>query len=216
MITLFIDSSRKNLSVALARSNELLSVSNVNSYSKHSNYLMKEIINILNNAKLMISDVDNVVVLNGPGSFTGVRVGVTIAKTLAWVLSKKLYQLTALEALAVGVKEEVIITVIPDKKDASYVGVYEGDKKFEDYLLINDGKLNFRDKRITISCMDENDFVINLKEKLALSNVISLKVLDDYDYLKVINYALTKESINPHIAAPVYLKKIDAEKQWWL
>ena len=212
MITLFIDSSRKSLSVALAHSNELLFVSNVNSYSKHSNYLIKEINNILNNVKLTIGDVDNVVVLNGPGSFTGVRVGVTIAKTLAWVLSKKLYQLTALEALGVGLKDEVIITVIPDKKDTSYVGIYEGDLKLEDYLLIDDEKFNFRDKHITISCMYENDFVMNLKEKLRLRNVVSLKILNDYDYLKVINYALTKESINPHAAAPVYLKKIDAEK----
>ena len=91
MKTLFIDSSRKSLSIALANENKLLFVSNVNSYSKHSNYLMSEIQNIISNSNLTINDIDNIVVLNGPGSFTGIRVGVTIAKTLAWALNKKLY-----------------------------------------------------------------------------------------------------------------------------
>ena len=81
--TLFVDSSRKSLSVALALNDELLLVSNVDSYSKHSNYLMNEIKRILEKFNLKPNDIDNYVVLNGPGSFTGVRVGVTVCKTLA-------------------------------------------------------------------------------------------------------------------------------------
>ena len=87
MKTLFVDSSRKSLSVALALNDELLLVSNVDSYSKHSNYLMNEIKRILEKFNLKPNDIDNYVVLNGPGSFTGVRVGVTVCKTLAWTLS---------------------------------------------------------------------------------------------------------------------------------
>ena len=91
MKTLFIDSSRKSLSVALANEDKLVFVSNVNSYSKHSNFLMNEISKILNKFNLKPEDIDNYVILNGPGSFTGVRVGVTVSKTLAWTLSKKIF-----------------------------------------------------------------------------------------------------------------------------
>ena len=58
MNTLFIDSSRKSLSIALASENKLIFVSNVNSYSKHSNYLMSEIASNLEKLNLSINDID--------------------------------------------------------------------------------------------------------------------------------------------------------------
>lgn len=212
MKTLFVDSSRKSLSIALAKDDKLLFVSNVESYSRHSNYLMNEIQNILNKFNLIPNDLDNFIVLNGPGSFTGVRVGVTICKTMSWVLSKKIYQLNNLEALSVGIKDELVITIIPDKKDYSYVGMF-GDKKVMDYLNINDDILNINNKSITIVCIQENEFLYDLKEKLDFNNKVKIKIIDDYDYMNVINYTLSKVDINPHLAEPIYLKKIDAEKK---
>lgn len=212
MKTLFIDSSRKSLSIALAKDDELLFVSNVESYSKHSNYLMNEINNILNRFSYTPNDIDNFIVLNGPGSFTGVRVGVTVCKTLAWALSKKLYQLNNLEALKVGIKSEVVISIIPDKKDYSYVGLYS-DNEILNYTNIDDDIFNIKNKNITLVSMEANDFINNLKEKLSLNNNVIVKIINDYDYLKVINYASSKPNINPHLAEPIYLKKIDAEKK---
>ena len=117
MISLFIDSSRRELSVALINNDKLISSVNVESYSKHSNFLMNTIKSILKDNTISINDVDNFVVLNGPGSFTGVRVGITISKTLAWVLSKKIYTLSTLEAQKLSVKDDVVISVIKDKND---------------------------------------------------------------------------------------------------
>lgn len=213
MKTLFIDSSRKSLSVALAEEDKLLFVSNVNSYSKHSNFLMNEIKSILSKSNLKIYDIDNIVVLNGPGSFTGIRVGVTIAKTICWTLSKKLYQLNNLEALKVGINNDVVISVIPDKSSNSYVGIYNLNDSVEDYLWVDDELFNIENKNITIVSMEENDFVNSLKEKLSVNNNVNVNIIKDYDYLKVINYAFLKGNINPHLAEPIYLKKIDAEKK---
>ena len=214
MITLFIDSSRKSLSVALASQSKLLFVSNVNSYSKHSNFLMKEIDKVLTQTKLTLYDVDNIVVLNGPGSFTGVRVGVTIAKTLAWVLSKNLYQLTTLEALKESTIDDVVISVIMDKDEFSYVGIYDDGTSIMDYLSIDSDLLKFQNKNITIVTMEDNSFAKELSKRLLKSNNVKLELLNDYDYLKVINSALNKAKINPHLAEPVYLKKIDAKKKF--
>lgn len=213
MKTLFIDSSRKSLSIALASQNKLLFVSNVNSYSKHSNYLLNEIKNILTKLNININDIDNYVVLNGPGSFTGIRVGITVAKTLAWTLSKNLYVLNNLKALSLESEDEVIVSIIPDKKDFSYVGIYSKDNVIEDYVNINDPILNFNDKSITLVTMEENDYVTRLSNMLSLNNKVSIKIINDYNYLNLINYALSKNNINPHSAKPIYLKKIDAEKK---
>ena len=213
MKTLFIDSSRKSLSIALANENKLLFVSNVNSYSKHSNYLMSEIQGIFEKMNMTIKDIDNIVVLNGPGSFTGIRVGVTIAKTLAWALNKKLYLLNNLEALKTNIQDEIVISVIFDKDSSSYVGVYSNDSKIEDYISLESDLLNINNKSITIVYMEENEFVNKIKSKLEISNNITLEMVEEYNYLKVIESAIEKGDINPHLAEPIYLKKIDAEKK---
>ena len=213
MKTLFIDSSRKSLSIALANENKLLFVSNVNSYSKHSNYLMSEIASNFEKIGISVNDIDNIVVLNGPGSFTGIRVGVTIAKTLAWTLNKKLYLLNNLEAIKTNIENEIVISTIYDKSLSSYVGIYSEDSKIEDYLLLESDLLNINNKNITIVYMEENEFVSNLKTKLENNNNITLKKIEEYNYLKVIESAMMRGDINPHLAEPIYLKKIDAEKK---
>lgn len=213
MKTLFIDSSRKSLSIALANENKLLFVSNVNSYSKHSNYLMSEIAKNIENIGLTINDIDNIVVLNGPGSFTGIRVGVTIAKTLAWTLNKKLYLLNNLEALKADIEDEIVISTIYDKDASSYVGIYSNDSKIEDFLSLDSDLLNINNRNITVVYMEENEFVSKLKAKLEINNNITLKKIEEYNYLKVIENAIEIGNINPHLAEPIYLKKIDAEKK---
>ncbi len=215
MITLFIDSSRKDLSVALFNLDEVIYVSTVSSYFKHSNYLMSEIIASLNENNLNINDINNIIVLNGPGSFTGVRVGVTVSKTLAWALNKKIYFLTTLKALSLQLKtNNIIISIISDKANSGYIGIYENDKKIcEEYLTINDIKYEFKNKKIDIICYEEDEFVKSVYALLSIKNNVLINCIDNYNYLDVVNYALNLESVNPHLVKPVYLKKIDAEKK---
>ena len=209
---LFIDSSRDSLALALVDNDKIIFKSNVNSHSKHSNYLINEIKKNLELHNIKLDDIDSFIALNGPGSFTGVRVGVTVAKVFCWTLNKNLYLLNNLECLKVGFSDEVIITVIPDKKDYSYVGIYNDDKVLENYVSINDEVLNFNDKKITIVSLSSSEFINNLYNKLNINNEVKLKIIDDYNYVNLIKYALTKEKVNPHLAKPIYLKKIDVEK----
>ena len=211
MINLFIDSSRRNLCLALTSDEKLIASVNTSSHGKHSNYLMSSLDTMLNDNNIDMNDIDNIVVINGPGSFTGIRVGVTVAKTLAWALSKKLYELSTLDALRIHDDNEMVISVFFDKENASYVGISDEKMNIKDYMDINDDRLSFENKKITIISYEENEFVKKLSEKLS-NNEVNIKIVDEYDYVKVVRSALLNDPVMVHNSAPIYLKKIDAEK----
>lgn len=214
MKTLFIDSSKKSLSIAVVENDKLLFVSNVESHNKRSNFLLKEIINVLSNCDCTIYDIDNILVLNGPGSFTGIRVGVTIAKTLAWVLSKKIYTLSTLKAMYLSSRaSDVNVSIIPDRNSNFYAGIYTSlNDEEEGYFDINYVVKSFNNKKITVTCFDLTDDVKKLCNKLEENNKVSIDVINDYDYVSIVKETLKKASINPHLVSALYLKKIDAEK----
>ena len=213
MKSLFIDSSRTSLSVAIIENKTLLSSKIVDSHSKHSNFLMDSIKDLFNETNINIKDIDNIVALNGPGSFTGIRVCVTVAKTLAWSLNKKLYLLNNLEALKISINNDIVISVIPDKSNDSYVGIYYNESSTQNYMNLNDKQLDFIDKNISIVYLDDSIFIENLFNKLKGNNNVTLHKLDAYNYVSIVDKALSNNNINVHLAEPIYLKKIDAEKK---
>ncbi|WP_240421051.1 tRNA (adenosine(37)-N6)-threonylcarbamoyltransferase complex dimerization subunit type 1 TsaB [Paenibacillus periandrae] len=99
---LAIDTSTSSMSVALTRDGELLGELNSNAERNHSIHLLPHIQQVLASAGLHSRDVDAFAVGIGPGSYTGVRIGVTVAKTLAWTHKKVLLAVSSLEALALG------------------------------------------------------------------------------------------------------------------
>ena len=87
MITLFIDTSSSDVSIALVKDNEILSYINEELPNQHSIYTTSFLDEVLKSADLNPDDVDRIMVVNGPGSFTGIRIGVTIAKVYAYLLN---------------------------------------------------------------------------------------------------------------------------------
>ena len=73
-----------------------------------SRQALSKISDMIKQAKLKPTDIDKIMVVNGPGSFTGIRVGVTIAKTFAYTLKKEVITLLSLEAMAISNKNEKI------------------------------------------------------------------------------------------------------------
>ena len=213
MKSLFIDSSRTSLSVAIIENKTLISSKIVDSHSKHSNFLMDSIKDLFTETNINIKDIDNIVALNGPGSFTGIRVCVTVAKTLAWSLNKKLYLLNNLEALKTGINNDIVISVIPDKLNDSYVSIYDNESSIQNYMNLNDKQLDFIDKNISVVYLDDSIFIENLFNKLKGNNNVTLHKLDAYNYVSIVDKALSNNNINVHMAEPIYLKKIDAEKK---
>lgn len=206
MISLFIDTSLNSLSFAICKDDNIIHSIRIEKVLKQSSVLMDTIVNSLKENNIDKNQIDNIVVLNGPGSFTGVRLGVTVAKTLAWSLGINLYLLSNLEALAIHSDAKNKLSIIYDKKDYSYLGIYNEERN-EFYSYINDIP-EFEDGEII--AFETNDFIDKMLRK---NYKLNLKYINEYDYLKVINHAIKGIACDVHLAEPVYLKKIDAEKK---
>ena len=100
MLILAFESSAKAASVALVRDGSLVSQYSQCSALTHSRTLLPMAEDMLKNAELTIGDVDLFAVAHGPGSFTGVRIGVSTVKGLAWAGGKPRVGVSTLEAMA--------------------------------------------------------------------------------------------------------------------
>ena len=102
MRILAFESSAKAASVAILQDGVLLGEYFQNSGQTHSRTLAKMAEDLLANCDLTVADIDAVAVAAGPGSFTGVRIGVAAAKGLAWARELPCYGVSTLEAMVRG------------------------------------------------------------------------------------------------------------------
>ncbi|WP_353948517.1 tRNA (adenosine(37)-N6)-threonylcarbamoyltransferase complex dimerization subunit type 1 TsaB [Sporolactobacillus sp. Y61] len=100
MHVLAIDSSNLVMGVAVATEDKVLGELMTNSKKNHSERLMPAISRLLEDVGIGPEDLDRIVVAKGPGSYTGLRIGITIAKMLAWTLKKELAGVSSLEVVA--------------------------------------------------------------------------------------------------------------------
>lgn len=127
MLTLAMESSAKAASVALLRDGELISQYSQCSGLTHSRTLLPMLEDMLKNAELTLSDVELFAVAHGPGSFTGIRIGVSTVKGLAWAGDKKCVGVSTLAAMAWhGVSHGGLICPVMDaRRSQVYNALFE-------------------------------------------------------------------------------------------
>lgn len=96
MYTLFIDTHFKNINLCLYENAKIINKTTLKDVKSTSECTMPEIINLLAKSKIESQNISNIIVCNGPGSFTGVRIGVTIAKTFAYCTNANIYTIDSL------------------------------------------------------------------------------------------------------------------------
>ena len=182
MYGLYIDTHYKELVLALYKDGNILDKRVLNS-NKHSENTLNLLNLLLNSNNLKVDDLSLIIVINGPGSFTGVRIGIVIAKILSYALNIQLKCLSYLEAMALNYNLDGVFG-ITDKN-----GIFVGE--FKDGLLINDYYYLTKDNE-------------NLNKNIILDESVDLS--------KVYDYALKKESVSPYELKPLYVKKIEVEE----
>ena len=213
MLILGIDTSTKICACSIYDSeNGLVAETSLSVTKNHSNIVMPIIDNLFKISNLNINDIDKIAVAIGPGSFTGVRIALGLAKALAMALNKPLIavnELDILESIASQNEEEIIPLIDARKErvyfkykntygDASLIDLISDFDKNKKYIFVGDGATNY-----------QNILKNNLKE-----NAIILPKYNSFPRASILcELALDKEEANLYTLEPEYISKSRAEKQ---
>ena len=204
MITLFIDTCTEILNAALIKDGIILGSSTISS-SEHSKHTMPEIEKLFKNNNIDPKSVNKIMVTNGPGSFTGIRIGVTIAKTYAWACNINVIPISTLKAYALSYDGfDYYIPMIDARRGYVYAGIY--NKKYEEVK---------HDSYISIDKLIEKANDLNNVLFISNSNFNDIETVSTKINLqKIYEYYKDEEGINPHALMPNYLKKTEAEEKF--
>ena len=212
MLILGIDTSTKICTCSIFDSeNGVIAETSLSVKKNHSNIVMPIIDNLFKISDLNINDIDKIAVAIGPGSFTGVRIALGIAKGLAMALNKPLIavnELDILEAIAGGSENEIIPLIDARKERVyyKYQGNYIDDylinlisnfDKNKKYVFVGDGAINY--KNILKDNLGENAIVLPMYNSFPRASVLC-------------ELALNKEEANIYTLEPEYISKSRAEK----
>lgn len=203
MISLLIDTCTKNVCIALFNDKILLDkIVHSNQIDLSSNFMVL-VNDILSKNNIKIENVDKFFVAVGPGSFTGIRIGVTCAKVIAWALKKDIIPFSSLELLAaVDSNTDYIVPLIDAKRGFVFAGIYDNQLNSiisDDYIKLDDLLKKIESsKTVTYISLDNFDLNTNLPV---------------YNVNKIIEKHYNDIPINPHSLNPNYLKKTEAEEK---
>ena len=193
MITILLDSSNTNLSVGIARDNLLLEYISYEAWQRQSEYMIPELDKLLSKYNVSRDEIKEVMVAKGPGSYTGVRIAITIAKTIATALDAKLYAVSSLRVQKAC--KNPSICLINARSGRSYIGVYVDDKVLlDDQIMKNEDVLNYIKEHPNYSVCGDVKY-------LGLEGVISNNIQE------MLNLQNVLETVNPLSLKPVYMKE---------
>ena len=214
MLILGIDTSTKICTCSIFDSeNGVIAETSLSVKKNHSNIVMPIIDNLFKISDLTINDIDKIAVAIGPGSFTGVRIALGIAKGLAMALNKPLIavnELDILEAIANG-NENEIIPLIDARKERVY---YKYQNKYVDDYLINLISNFDKNKKYIFVGDGATNYKNILKDNLG-DNAIVLPMYNAFPRASILcELALNKEEANIYTLEPEYISKSRAEKNF--
>ena len=205
MKVLYVDTSSDYLYSGIVINDVLVSECQEKLGKDLSKEALPRIIGVFKKANITPKDLDKIIVVTGPGSFTGIRIGVTIAKTIAWSLNIPIVPISGLTAMAISNKQEgYSMPLIDARRGYVYGALYDNNINFiveDSHILLDELVKKCYDYRpITVITNNEivTDYNVNRYEP---------------DILKIVTYFKNKEGLNPHMINPIYLKKTEAEEK---
>ena len=225
MIWLGIETANAPLSVAVVKDGKVVAEVVQNIKLTHSVGAMPAIEEVMKKAGIEASQIDAIAVSKGPGSYTGVRIGVTLAKTLAWSLQKPLVGVSSLKVLAANARltNELICALFDARRQNVYAGVYEGtslNTVLEDYHDHIDGlldKLKTYDRPVVFIGADVSLFFEKIQEVLgdkALRAPFTMDLPRASELVALAELEELPEIEAVHTFVPEYRRIAEAEANW--
>ncbi len=204
MISLFLDTSCHMMTIAIYKGKKQLYFYEEENNNDLSVKLISKVKEIMEELQLYVTDIEKIFVVNGPGSFTGIRIGLAFAKTLAWSLNIPIVPISELEFLATTGGTNYIAPMIDARRDAIYAGLYTYDLK----PIIEDAYIARKTFLEKIEDYKENVTFVSMDTFPSLE-VVPPKV----DVTKIIEKYIDKSGVDVHTLIPNYLKKTEAEEK---
>ncbi|MBM7646584.1 tRNA threonylcarbamoyladenosine biosynthesis protein TsaB [Scopulibacillus daqui] len=225
MKILAIDSSNLVMGVAVNDEERVLGELITNVKKNHSIRLMPAIEQLLKDVDLNPNDLDRIAVAMGPGSYTGVRIGVTIAKTLAWTLNKDLVGISSLEILAQNGRHfnGYIIPFFDARRGQVYTGIYKCEKGIvkvveEDRLTLLDKWLEHLvqyDQPLLFLGNDLEKHRQTIKDYCGTLAVFPETTMNNPRPSELANLSIGRPAVpDVHQFVPQYLQLAEAEAKW--
>ena len=219
MKILGIDTSSSSLSVAVMDDDLLKGEFTLNHKLTHSEQMMPLLDSLLSHLELKMSDIDLIGVSVGPGSFTGIRIGVAAANAMAMALDIPVVGISSLEAMAytAGETAYTIVSTFDAQRDRFYFNAY----RFENSELKALEAEDVLEKEDLIKKLESYDKVLLLGDAVFINEELPLNVKKAKRAVRYVrassvcelahrDYLLGKTAF----AVPVYLRKSQAEIQF--
>ncbi len=184
MYTLFIDTHNEIIKVVFYKDGKVVLTKEVETKQNHSVTTMPILVSGCEEIGIEARDIKEILVCNGPGSFTGVRLGVTIAKTLAYTLKVPIKTISSLQMKAVCFSHEEV-EIIEREKNGFFLGKFNSNNQ-----LIGDYRY-----------LKNSEFI----EKENQVEVVAI------DYEKIYQFCTLEREKNPHAVKPLYVKQIEVQ-----
>ena len=227
MYILGVESSAVSASAALMKDGKLIGETYINAGLTHSQTLMTLIDGVLKNAGITFSDVDIAAVAHGPGSFTGIRIGVSAVKGLCFVNDTPCYGISTLEGLAhCADADSCIICPVMDARCMQvYTALFE-KQNGEIVRLIEDTPMKLEELAVVLEGYDKKILLLGdgadiaykfLSEKC--ENICIFSEVFKYQHACGIATAAQKKynkgisPVNSEELLPVYLRLSQAERE---
>lgn len=205
MRTLYLDTSSSFLYFGIVDDDKLVCEIKELLGKDLSTLTLYKIENQMNLKNINPNSINRIIIVNGPGSFTGVRIGITIAKTWAWALDIPIIPISSLEAMALSSSTNCnfLIPLIDARRGYVYTGIY--DDSYE--LILKNQYIKLETLKIAVQKLGDSYIYITN---------------DSFDFfcekynpniLKIVLNSLNKKSLNPHILDADYLKNTEAEEK---
>ena len=189
MLTLYIDTHASFIELILFKNGKVLDHVSRKEVVMQSSMIMPSLEDLLKRNNVVVKDLSDIIVINGPGSFTGVRLGVTIAKCLAFTLQIPIRVMSSLLIKAVSNEEKGYHWFVEEEKNGYYFGKFnELDELINDYIHVKKGDYE------TFS--QNRDIIVHV----------------DLNYEMIYEFSRNLNPINPHMVKPLYVKLIEVQK----
>ena len=206
MICLFFDTSSDLLKVSLIKDDKIIFDKELHTKNDHSSYLVPTIDEAFKSNNIDFKELDEIIVGNGPGSFTGTRISIAVAKTYAFSFNIPVYMISSLEELIYDNDGyDFYVPIIEEKKDNLYFSIFDKDKK----RVMDDAYSSIEYMYKKLEELDGKVLLISLSNKEYEKYDTVKASINALNIMK--NIEVNNEKVNPHLLKPNYIKKIEAE-----